>query len=184
MISAALAVLENEGQREELSEFYEKYKKRLLNIAFSKLHNREEAEDAVQEAFLKIADRPDIFFSLNETERRRYISGVIKNVAVDLFNKKQKDRAEELTDDIVYLNDEAPVENSLFDNISRNEIIAFIDTLPETQKAVLVLSYLSGLSADEIGRVLGIPVTAVYKRLYSARNAIKRFVDERRKNNV
>ena len=183
MISAALAVLENEGQREELSEFYKKYESRFLNIALHILHNKEGAEDAVQEAFLSIADKPDLFFSLNETERIRYFSGVIKNVSVEMYNKARKLQTEELSEDIVYQNDDNPIENSLFDNISRDEIIAFIDALPETQRSVLVLSYLSGLSSDEIGTALNIPVTAVYKRLYSARRAVRRFVDERRKNN-
>ena len=76
MISAALAVLEDEGQREELSEFYEKFKSRFYAIAFEHLHNREEAEDAVQDAFSAITDKPEIFFTKNENDRfnvyRRY----------------------------------------------------------------------------------------------------------------
>ena len=184
MVAAALAVLENECQRVELSEFYEKYKKRLLNIAFNKLHNKEEAEDAVQEAFLRIADRPDIFFGLDETRRVRFFYSVIENVAVKMFSKNQKNRSEELTDDVVYQNDENPIENLIMDKISRNELLAFIDTLPEAQRTVLALSYASGSSADEIAAALNIPVSAVYNRLCSARKAVKRFIKERGENNA
>ena len=63
MISAALAVLETDEQRNELSEFYEKNINCLLNYALNMLHNEEETEDAVQEAFLQIADKPDVFFA-------------------------------------------------------------------------------------------------------------------------
>lgn len=66
MISAALAVIENEQQRNELSALYEKNKDRFLNIVLDLLHNKEEAEDAVQETFLRIADKPDNFFSIEE----------------------------------------------------------------------------------------------------------------------
>ena len=52
MISGALAILETDKQRNELSEFYKENKARLYNFAFSRLHNRESAEDALQEAFL------------------------------------------------------------------------------------------------------------------------------------
>ncbi len=51
MIEAALAVLENDKQRNELATFYEQYKNRFFSIAYSKLHNSEEAEDAVQGSF-------------------------------------------------------------------------------------------------------------------------------------
>lgn len=181
MIAAALAVLENAEQREELSEFYEKYKNRFLNIAFYRLHNKEEAEDAVQEAFLRITDRPDIFFGLDEIRRVRFFYGVIENVAVKMYNKNQKNHIEELTEDIVYQNDEDPIEDSMMDKISRDEILAFVDTLPEAQRTVLALSYASGLSADEIAAALNIPVSMVYQRLYSARKAVKKFIAERSK---
>lgn len=53
MIEAALAILENEEQRNELSEIYEKNIKTFYSIALSNLHNRQDAEDAVHEAFLR-----------------------------------------------------------------------------------------------------------------------------------
>ena len=46
MISAALAILESEEQRNELTELYRENSKRFLNIALSKLHNVQDAEDA------------------------------------------------------------------------------------------------------------------------------------------
>ena len=63
MISGALAILKSEAQRNELSAVYDRYRKCFVDIALKILKNREQAEDAVQEAFLKIADRPDTLFS-------------------------------------------------------------------------------------------------------------------------
>ena len=45
MISAALAVLESEEQRNELSEIYENNISNFYNIAFQQLHNKHDAED-------------------------------------------------------------------------------------------------------------------------------------------
>ena len=56
MISAALAVLESEEQRNELSEIYENNISNFYNIAFQQLHNKHDAEDAIQDAFLAIAN--------------------------------------------------------------------------------------------------------------------------------
>lgn len=61
MISAALAVLESEEQRNELSEIYENNISNFYNIAFQQLHNKHDAEDAIQDAFLAIANNTSIF---------------------------------------------------------------------------------------------------------------------------
>ena len=184
MISGALAILKSETQRNEMSIFYEKYKSRLLRIAIKILRNEDEAADAVQDAFLKIADKPNSFFSLNDEKRIQYVSVVVKNASIDIYNKSKKIQMDDLSEDIIYRNDENLIENITIDKISFEEILAFIDTLPEAQRNVLVLTYLSGLSVDEIGATLDITVSAVYKRLYLARKSVKKFIDERSKNNV
>lgn len=64
MISGALATLKNEAQRNEMSVIYEQNKTLFLGIAYEKLQNEEDAEDAVQEAFLIIADNRTLFSHL------------------------------------------------------------------------------------------------------------------------
>ena len=51
MIDFILSTIENEEQRSKLSEFYAQNKERFYNIAYSKLQNHFDAEDAVQEMF-------------------------------------------------------------------------------------------------------------------------------------
>lgn len=184
MLSGALALLKNEAERNEMSAIYENNKSLFLNIAFNRVQNEEDAEDAVQEAFLEIADKPDTFFSLNEKNQVRYMSSVVNKIAIDIFNKSRKLQTEELSEEIVYQSDDNLIENAFFDKISREEILTYTETLPETQRAVLILSYSIGLSADEISRTLNIPINTVYKRLHNARKSVKKFIDERSKNNV
>ncbi len=183
MISDALAVLENIGQQNELSRFYDKNKARLYEIAYKHLHNKEEAEDAVQEAFLRIADKPDKFFSLSGSNRVYYICAVVRNVSVDIFNKKNKIKASGITEDSAFEDDVSPIENSLFDKVSRDEILLFIDNLPPLQRNVLILTCLSELSISETAQTLNISKTVVNQRLYLARKSIKNFIEERRKCN-
>ena len=71
------AALENDRQRNELAAFYEKYKNRFFSIACSKLHNSEEAEDAVQEAFLRVANDPNKFLEMSDQERVRFVDGML-----------------------------------------------------------------------------------------------------------
>ena len=179
MVSVALAVLESEGQRSELSEIYDKYRKRFVGVALNVLHNREDAEDAVQEAFLRIADRPDTFFSLNDKNRLRYLCSVIRNVAVDMLNKRKRDVG---LNENISLNDD-PLESLMLNDISHEELVGFIEGLPPLQQNVLVLTRLLKLSISETAKSLRISERAVNQRLYLARKAVKKFVEERRRRN-
>lgn len=79
MISTALALLETDEQRNILSEFYQKYKNRFYAIAYSKLHGKAAAEDAVQEAFLRIVDKPENFFKIEHNKRVAYADVIVRN---------------------------------------------------------------------------------------------------------
>ncbi len=181
MISAALAVLENEEQRNELAEFYEKNKNRFYAIAYKYLHNKEEAEDAVQEAFLRIANKPDRFFSLNDDKQVFYVFAVVRNVSIDMFNKSTEIIADELSKDIVYQNDFSSLEGFLLDKLSHDEILSFINNLPPLQYSVLVLTCLLGLSISETAQTLKISEDSVSQRLHLARKSIRAFIEERNK---
>ncbi len=179
MIDASFAVIEDEAQRNELAEFFAKYKNRFYLIANSRLHNREEAEDAIQAVFSAISDKPESFFGVPAEKRLAYTDVMIRNTAVDMFNAKSKMPLDELNEDIE--NDTLSLENKLFDRIARSEILAFIDALPALQRSVLILHCLFGLSIDETAQRLNISLAAANKRLALARKAVKAFIDERRK---
>lgn len=179
MIDATFAVIEDEAQRNELAEFYAEYKNRFYLIANSKLHNREEAEDAVQAVFSAIADKPESFFGVPAEKRLAYTDVMVRNTAVDMFNAKNKTPLDELNEEIE--NDTVSLENSLFDRIAHDEILSFIDALPTLQRSVLILHGLFGLSIDETAQRLNISLAAANKRLTLARRAVRAFIDERRK---
>lgn len=178
MIDTAFAVIENEEQRCELADFYAQNKHRLYSIALSKLHNAQEAEDAVQEVFSRIADKPERFFDIPPENRLSYADVVVRNIAVDMFNRKSKIPVGQLDDDIP---EEGVIslENDIFDKISRDEILEFVDGLPSSQRDVLMLHCFFGLSIDDTAQRLGISLAAAKKRLMLARKAIRVFIKER-----
>lgn len=176
MISAALAVLESEEQRNELSEFYEENKSRLYSIAFEHLHNQQDSEDAIQETFLRIADKPENFFKIAFQNRLAYANIIARNVAVDMFIKRNKISTVQLEDVEI---DTIPLENYLFDKISRDEVVEFINRLPTAQRNVLMLRCFFGLSIDETSQRLNISLTTANKHLSLARKSIRKFIEER-----
>lgn len=177
MFDTTFAVIEDEAQRNELAAFYAEYKNRFYRIAYSKLHNAEYAEDAVQEAFSGIADKPEKFFDVPEEKRLAYIDVIVRNISVEMFNAQNKLPSDELNEELE--DDAVSLENSLFARISHDEILAFIDNLPSLQRNVLMLHCLFGLSIDETAQRLNISVTAANKRLTLARRAVRAFIEER-----
>lgn len=180
MISAALAILETDEERDELSDFYEKFKHRFYAIAFERLHNAQDSEDAIQETFLRIADKPSKFFALSNDERVYLVSAIVRNVSIDMFNKKAKHPIEYISENEVFLSDPELLENSLLEKVSHNELLDFINNLPELQRNVLVLTCLSELSISETAETLKISKAAVNQRLYLARKSIKTFIERKR----
>ena len=176
MISPALAILETEEQRNELSAFYEQYKERFYAIAFSKLHNRVSAEDAVQEAFLRIADKPDKFFEIPQSSRAAFTDMIIMHIAVDMFNKSIKTAplGEMAANDL----DDVPLDDRVIGSVSKDELIDFISTLSTLQRDVLELKILYGLSNSEIAQKLSVTENVVRQRLFRARRAIKEYLEK------
>lgn len=178
MIDATFAVIENEEQRNELAVFYSKYKSRLHAIAMSKLHNEADAEDAVQEVFSRIADKPEKFFDIPLENRLAYTDIMVRNIAIDIYKDKNKVFSEQPEEEDII--DSSPsLENSLFDKISRNEILLFLDGLPTLQRNVLMLHCFFGVSIDETAQRLNISLAAAKRRLMLARKAVRAFIDER-----
>ena len=175
MISAALAVLENEGQREELSEFYEKYKSRFYAIAFEHVHNQEEAEDAVQDAFSAIANKPEIFFTKSENDRLMYTAVIVKNISIDYYKDNQKHKTEELTDDIV--DEKITVMEQAIGEYSKEELMKFIKSLSEPLRQALLLRIHYHMNTSQIASTLNITETAARKRISDAGKKIRKFLE-------
>ena len=181
MISAALSVIEDEKQRNELAIFYEKYKHRFYNIAYSKTKDPDESEDAVQEAFTRIANKPERFFNITSEERLRYVDGIVRHIAVDIFNKRTKIKTislDEMGEDIPSENI-SPEEKYITD-VSADDIVRFTLTLPENQRQALFMYVHQRLSYSEISKTLNISEELARKRVSIARKAIRNYVEGRK----
>lgn len=177
MISAALAVLETEEQRNELSEMYEKYSGCFYSIAMSKLHDKQDAEEAIQEAFLSIAKNPDCFFNITREDRLSYINVIIRNASFRIWNRKNKIRENEIELRADIADAAFPFDEKLCSDLTREEIFRFIDSLPEISKAALYLRIHLHMKYSDIADELGTSESAIKKRITRAANSIFKFVE-------
>lgn len=178
MISAALAILENEEERNELSQIYESSIQAFYSVAFSKLHNVQDTEDAIQESFLAIAKNPETFFSLPVNRRISYIKVIIRNNAFKIWNQKHKIAENETAYDEKTIHDPISAEEKVLSDFSCRRILEFIKTMPEGSRAVVYLRMSLGLKNRDIARVLGITEEATKKRMSRAVNQIKQYMED------
>lgn len=174
MINAALAVLQTDEQQNILSEFYEENKNKFFSLAYAKLHNSEESEDAVQEAFLRIVKYPEKFFSIEPHKRLPYSIIIIRNVVLQMLEKQGRYSFEELPEGIPDSN--LSIEDISIGNVARSELVEFIQTLSEAKKQAVILKGVYGLNNREIADVLGITESAVRRRIADAYGRIIYFV--------
>lgn len=179
MISFALAVLKNEDERNELSNIYKNNIKIFYKIAYSKLHNRQDAEDAVQEAFLSVANIPSSFFNIPQEKRVLYMNVIIRNTSYRIWNNKHKteDNLTELDDNIT--DRSVSIEERISSRYSCEKIYGFIDTLPESEKAAIYLKIHLGIKYPEIAKVLDISEEAAKKRITRAISKIRQFMEDK-----
>ena len=170
--------LEDTAQANELEEIYRSYADRFYAVAFSKLHNKHDAEDAVQEAFLRIAKNPQNLFKIPAHKRVAYIDVIIRNVSCDMLRAKAKNPEAELDENYAYESD-IP-EEIVIDDISAEELVKFVMSMPQAKKDVMFLKINLGYSNPQIAEALGISETAVRKRISDAYKLINKFIDSQK----
>ena len=148
---------------------YELYEQKMYYVAYSILHDEGKAEDAVQEAFLKLMKHEVQFDRADSDDCKRYIITVIRNSAITIYNKTKKES------EYMYLTDkderiESPVEDEVESDISWKELM---DCLPEKYYDVVECIIIKQFSTKETALKLNITEANVRKRYERAKFMIK-----------
>lgn len=140
-----------------------------VSIASGMLHDAAEAEDVAQEAFLRLW-RNAATLELGPYGLRPWLRRVVSNLAID---RMRSGRNTTVTDELP----EQPVRASQGDGLDaadlKARVKAALQTLPERQRAALVLFHFEDMSQIEVGEALGISDEAVESLLARARRALR-----------
>ena len=155
---------------ESLAALVSEYASTLYRVAFSVLRNPADAEDAVQEAFLRVLRHRD---SLGEVrDHRVWLIRIVWNIVLD---RKRRAKTRPETDDIAELARVLPANGLSAEQRAaaaqhHAHVLACVEKLPAKEREVLTLSAFDELSSVEIAEVLGITESSVRSRLFRARN--------------
>jgi RNA polymerase sigma-70 factor (ECF subfamily) len=155
-----------------LAALVSQYAGTLYRVAFSVLRNPADAEDAVQEAFMRVLRHRD---SLGEVrDQRVWLIRIVWNIVLD---RKRRAKTRPETDDVSELARVLPCNGLSAEQIAsaaqhHAHVLACVEQLPAKEREVLMLSAFEELSSVEIASVLGITESSVRSRLFRARNLI------------
>lgn len=164
---------------EKLEQLYGLYEKKMYAVAYSILHNEWQAEDAVQDAFVRLFKNIRKIKNLEEEKTRAYVLRTIQNVAIDLYRKNHISLQRTVSMEEKEIADERDDMMSLISRIAGESILEeMLSRLPESYKEVIMLRCVHQLSAKETAAVLEISEALVRKRQQRAIKKLRTMMGE------
>ncbi len=152
----------------------------LYNFAYHLVYDRDEANDLVQETFLK-AWRFIASYD-RDTNAKAWLFTILKNTFINEYRRKAKLPAKTEFENIVRVheNDETPTyiggldtKQDAFKAMLGDEVTKAINHLPVDFRTAIILCDIEDFKYDEIAKILDIPIGTVRSRLHRARNILK-----------
>ena len=151
----------------------------LYNFAYHLTLNEEDANDLVQDTFLKA------FRFLNSYERgtnaKAWLFKILKNSFINEYRRKVRQPGEIDYEDYVAYQDadesrqvgDLDLRDDVFKGLIGDEVTKSLNDLPIDFRTVILLSDVEGFSYEEIAKIIDIPIGTVRSRLHRARNLMK-----------
>ena len=173
---AALVERVRAGDRESFSELANRHASKVFRLARHITRHDEDAEDVLQDAFLKAYSRLDQF--QGDSQFYTWLVRIAVNEALMRLRKRRGDRTVSLDEELPTddgsvrreARDVAPNPEQALDRKETQEILAdAIDSLADIYRSVFVLRDVEGFSLEETAEMLDLSISAVKSRLLRAR---------------
>lgn len=176
MLSFYLSLVETEAEQDLVTRLYNMYERKMYTIAFGILKNKQDAEDAVSESFIKLINNLDKIFDINSSKCKGFITIVVKNTAIDIYNKRKKDIHSDI--DEAYDLSGGTVEDDFLKSFDCETIHNAVNMLKEEYKQALTLKYFYDMKIDAIAKIIGITYDGTLKRIKRAEQSLYKTLSE------
>jgi RNA polymerase sigma-70 factor (ECF subfamily) len=157
------------GRDERFEEMVARQATFMFRVAFGLLRNRQDAEDAVQEAFLKLY-RGEAWLRMEN--EKGFLARTVWRVALDHLPRGTEQMSDAAEMQLAASGDSP--EQNVMDGDERAVLLRLIDGLPEELRQPLVLSSVDEMTSREVAAAMGIPEGTVRTRVMRARAELKR----------
>ena len=141
---------------------------RLLRYCYMKTKDPYLAEDIVQETFLKFWQSR----SYKDTGKEMaYLYTIARNLCIDGFRKPKTENIDDYASSAVYVMSEQEKA------VTQLALEKALNKLPDDLREIVTLRYVSGISAADIGRIVGMSRFSVYRRLKESLRILKKYLE-------
>ena len=160
------------GNHSDFSILIERYKNKAFSLLKRMLKNEMEAEEVLQDSFLKTFNGLKNF--KQESKFSTWFYRIVYNSALTKLSNKRRKIENEMTSVEDHLELESNINYNPTEQKNISEIInSLIEKLPEKYSTVINMFYLNGMSCEEIAEITSTSVSNVKVLLYRARNTFK-----------
>lgn len=152
----------------------------LFTFAYHLTYNEDDANDLVQETYLKAYRFIDKY--LEGTNAKAWLFKILKNAFINQYRRKSKQPTKVDFEEIVsYQSEEDDTQYSsymdlreeMFQHMMGDEVTNAINSLPVDFRVVILLCDIEGFTYEEISKILDVPIGTVRSRLHRSRNMLK-----------
>ena len=162
-----LQMIETPLEKSKFEQLYHQYRALMFHVANGILHNDRDAEDAVHNAFVSIAENISKIEDPNCPKTKGYIVTIVERKAIDLYRRKQ--RRNVISIDEVNLGTQPEPATGLADCFGK---------LSDRYRHVLMLKFRYGYDTWEIAKLMGISAANAAKLIQRAKQQLEKLCEE------
>ena len=159
-----------DGDKSTFTELVNRHANRFYRIAFRFLNSRDNAEDIVQAAFLKLWNNTGLWKSNFDAKFTTWFSKIVINLCLDL--KKKNKNILEIDENEIAGNDETPYE-TISKRQNQEMLDMYLDELPDRQQTAINLCFYEGFSNKEAAEIMEINIKALESLLMRAKSNLR-----------
>jgi RNA polymerase sigma factor (sigma-70 family) len=168
------------GDRDALITLLRDIEHQVYRTAFYILNNEQDAQDAAQEALIRIYTK--IHTYEEKAQFKTWVQRIVTNICIDKFRRRKATVSID-EHEMVFTSDN-DVEGELLISAAAKDVQEAISKLPEHHRTVVVLRYMQDFSYNEIAESMGLPLNTVKSYLYRARQQLSHLLQDYQKGGV
>ena len=184
MIFLIIQAIENDEQRKAVEHICDLYYKNMMKIALDILKHKQDAEDAVQDAFYNISVHADLFLDTESNATIARVSVYTRNAAINIYNRKKKTNELFSLPDVTASPSNIAIDEETLDRILESEeaaqtIRSAINQLGNSYRDVIMMKYFYHYRNLDIAKVMNTDANDIAGKIFRAKQKLRKILQDK-----